>query len=127
MLASPAEDTEKPKVFRFTKENAKEYSARANKARWHDKPIALGIAEKTADESKTRARVERLEKQLDAIDDAIDAGGLKASDWRDLTAARERLFKQWQVLANIPNPGNLKPTAKRRTAASSSGPEPAPE
>jgi hypothetical protein len=57
------------------------------------------------------------------------SGELKPSDWRDLTAARERLFKQWQVLANIPNPGNLKPSSKgaRRPPPASNGALPSAE
>ncbi len=111
----------------ITSETASEMGKKGSAARWNPKPPPPANDE-TLDEQATRARRQRLERQLDAIDDAIDAGGLKSSDWRDLTSARERLFRQWQVLANIPNPGNLKPSA-RRTARPSAGPghEPAVE
>lgn len=111
----------KPKPWLITKETASELGKLGALARWNPPTPTNANANNPA---HVRA-LAIVNKQMDAIDKLLDGKDLKPSDWRDLTMARERLFKQWQVLANIPNPGNLKPT-KPRTARPNSGPEAEP-
>jgi len=112
----------------ITSENAREMAKLAIEVRRANalKPPVEPIPKPEPDRERARALV-RVEKQIARLDDLLDNPKLEPTGWRDLTMARERLHKIWSHLADIPNPGNLKPTAKRRAVSSSSSAEPAPE
>ncbi len=57
-----------------------------------------------AQDTQVSARLAMIETHMKAIDDLMLQPGLKPSDWRDLSMARERLFNQWAHLAGIPKP-----------------------
>lgn len=48
-------------------------------------------------------RMSRIEGHLERIDKAMDTCST-AADWRDLSAARDKLFQAWAHLAGIPKP-----------------------
>lgn len=48
---------------------------------------------------KTLATLERLQKELDAIQTAIDNKNLKEEDYRTLTDAKDKVIKQIQLLS----------------------------
>lgn len=56
----------------------------------------------------TREQIERLNRLIDDCDDA--------REWDALTRAKERLFRIWAHLAQLPGPGQLKPSAARPQA-----------
>ena len=64
----------------------------------------------------SRARkVQRLETQLDRLDDMLD----KEEDPTKLdrlASARSRIFEMWRVLANIPLPGSKRPARDKPAA-----------
>jgi hypothetical protein len=138
--ANPQPIQRKP-PFRFTRDNARQYSARANAARWsrwqaeRDNP-AIPEPPPTStpgipDNADTARRLARVLKQLDGLDNTLDKCK-EPKEWDMLTRAKERLFKVWVHLAGIPGPGNTRPPTARSTRPSSRalpmGPiEPAPQ
>jgi transposase-like protein len=61
----------------------------------------------------SRARkLERLEPQLEALDNLID-NAKTADEWHKLSTAKHRLLENFYVLAGIPKPGSRRPGRER--------------
>ena len=65
-----------------------------------------------AGQSHAQASVARLERQLTALDDQLEAA-TTPDGWHKLSTARQRLFEQWRILRGIPFPGSRRPDMER--------------
>jgi len=96
---------ERPRVFRITPANAREFQRRSAEAKHQNKlaralrssPAVVKNAceERIAEIETERARLLRLMRNTD-----------EANDIQKLCAARATLFDEWQVLTGTPNPGS---------------------
>lgn len=99
--------------YNITPANARELALRSHAARRAAKDL-ISTGKQIASDVLNHAanpharKIERLESQLEQLDDLLDAAKTSA-DWRDLTNARTRLFEQWRVLSGIPVPGSRRP------------------
>ncbi len=126
---SPAVQTpERKPIFRITPENAREMAARSAEARRAVKIAHLNPApEPVQAEPSLHARaIEELLEEIAIINKAFRKAET-AAEYRDLTMAKERLFKQWTHLAGIAGPGNFKPRSARSRQTSIPEPIPLPE
>lgn len=105
----------------FNKQNARENQLKAVQSRMHNQ-----IAEKVAESLKklglaNEPRIALVERELArAAKMMSDTEDVDA--YQKLSAARARLFSEWQVLSGTPNPGSSK--GKRGPKASICQPEP---
>ncbi len=79
-----------------------------------------GQMPRNSDGDHTRARVARLERQLEGLDAqflaAMALGKPLAPDaWQKLATAELRIFQQWQVLTGTANPGSRRPSSEKST------------
>jgi hypothetical protein len=61
----------------------------------------------STDDSRAR-KLERLETQLEALDNFLD-GAKTADEWHKLSTAKHRLLENYYILAGIPKPGSRRP------------------
>jgi len=71
------------------------------------KPPAMPPIPESSTEDSRASKLQRLELQLEALDNLID-NAKTADDWHKLSTAKHRLLENWYVLAGIPKPGSLK-------------------
>ena len=109
-------------MARFTTDNAREMAARSvasRKAAKTERTAALAMVAlpTTAsagtgpgiDVACSRARkLQRLEKQLEALDGFLDKAKT-ADEWHKLTTAKHRLLENFYILAGIAKPGSRRP------------------
>lgn len=70
------------------------------------------------DDSRAR-KLQRLETQLDALDDLLD-NAKSADEWHKLSTAKHRLLENFYILAGIAKPGSLKHKPAREPGRRSS-------
>jgi transposase-like protein len=75
-------------------------------------PAAAALPENSADASRAH-KLQRLETQLDALDNVLD-NAKTADEWHKLSTAKHRLLENYYVLAGIPKPGSRKPAPERQ-------------
>lgn len=129
----PTAQPQRKPPFRFTRDNAREFSAKANAARWsrpqaerdnHASPEVLTAAVPVPD--YIARRLERVRAQCDLIDDRITEELSKRQpdgqrlNW--LAAASARLEEQEQKLSGRPGPGSRRPAAVGKTMAAAPAP-----
>jgi hypothetical protein len=123
--ASPEYYVNTPRKFRFTRENAREMQARgaATKRSRAEKQESAQETSKIASQANdgfSKSALTRVCKQLDAIDKLMN-DCKDAKSWDMLSRSKERLFKVFTHLANLPGPGQHRPAtpkpAKPRYAA----------
>jgi len=104
----------------FTRENAREMSAKANYVRWHKpdpeprqeaKAETPAIAPAATPEARSNADLLRVKQKLDKLDALMD-NAKTPQEWDQLSRAYDRMFKAWMVLSATPLPGSLKQTGK---------------
>lgn len=128
VLANPSQIlATSPQIFRITKENARELSAKAWEAR-RERKAKLEAQAKQGRQSTPQS--ERLTKQIEAIEELMQAE--KDPDaLSKLSMAHSRLFGAWQVLMAVPNPGSRRAKSVRSSpileAAPISPVEPTPQ
>lgn len=105
----------------FNQENAKHYSALANKIRWANFRAAANqpkqviptlVPVEMPKTDRIRVKLEELMDKMDATDDP------KELDM--LSRAYDRLFKAWMVLSGTPGSGQRKPPPMPRARAQAS-------
>jgi transposase-like protein len=85
---------------------------------WHEKqlsdndtptkpPVDALNPEDSTDDSRKR-KLQRLETQLEALDNFIDSAKT-ADEWHKLSTAKHRLLENYYILAGIPKPGSRRP------------------
>ena len=72
----------------------------------NDAPAKPLIPENSTEDSRAR-KLQRLEAQLEALDNLTD-NAKTVDDWHKLSTAKPRLLENWYVLAGIPKHGSLK-------------------
>ncbi len=109
----PLSDNPNSVAHRITKENAREFSRKAWEARRKRQSDEKAMADKgrnaTPESEELAVELRRLRVLISETDDP--------DDLQKLTAARSRLFSEWQVLTGTPNPGARK--TQRRSGAGS--------
>lgn len=71
----------------------------------------MPVAQQTVDPASVKPldnKLETIERQLERVDELI-SNAETAKEIDELTKSKERLFRQWQVLAGVPNPGSRRP------------------
>lgn len=110
-LDAPASNQRK---YLITPANARELQQKATQARLHNQ-----LAKKIAEDSKARAfkdepRIALVEREL-ARAAKMMSETEDVDSYQKLSAARARLFSEWQVLSGTPNPGARKSSGKRQS------------
>lgn len=82
--------------------------ARRNRSARMSPPTLPAFSAQEVPANPHARKIERLESQLDQLDDLLDEAKT-AAEWRDLTNARARLFDQWAQLSGIPKAGSRRP------------------
>ena len=104
---------EQPKpIFRFTKENARLFSAQG----WQKSKEVR--ASQKADAEKFRQaspQADRLASQIGLIEEKMRKEN-DASELSKLASAHDKLFRAWQVLTGTPNPGSRRAKQSRPQA-----------
>jgi hypothetical protein len=77
------------------------------------KPVALALIPGDSKEDSRARKVQRLELQLEALDNLID-NAKSADEWHKLATAKHRLLENWYILAGVPKPGSLRHKAERK-------------
>jgi hypothetical protein len=96
-------------IFRFTKENAGQFSAQAIQRKRELKAIREKELEKARNATP---QTERIARQIARMEEMMDKTK-DADELQKLSAAHARLFNAWQVLTGTPNPGSSKPSRNR--------------
>jgi hypothetical protein len=81
----------------------------------YDAPVKASLVTPAPESSNSDSRVsklQRLEAQLEALDNLID-NAKSADDWHKLSTAKHRLLENYYVLAGIPKPGSRRPAPDR--------------
>jgi transposase-like protein len=81
----------------------------------YDAPVKASLVPPAPENSNSDSRVsklQRLEAQLEALDNLID-NAKSADDWHKLSTAKHRLLENYYVLAGIPKPGSRRPAPER--------------
>lgn len=123
-----ANQTAKKPIYRINHANAREMAHRSAMAKRAAKEARLNppVPDPQEQDKLHVHAIKELLRQI-AILDAAFGEAKSPSDYRDLTMAKERLFKQWTHLAGIAGPGNYKPRSSRSRQASIPDPIPLPE
>lgn len=98
----------------------------AARSRWREKqlsdnetpakpPTYAAKPENSTDDSRAR-KLQRLETQLEALDNFID-NAKTADEWHKLSTAKHRLLENYYILAGIPKPGSRRPRDHDKSAA----------
>ena len=102
------------KVYRITKENAREFAQRGWEARrkreFEQKELANRALSSTPQSTA-------LAKQIKQLEDLMD-GETDADVLAKLAGAHSKLFATWQVLTGTPNPGSRRVKGSRPSSAS---------
>jgi hypothetical protein len=102
MVGSMEAVLEHKPIFRFTKENARLFSAQG----WQKSKEVR--ASQKADAEKFRQaspQADRLASQIGLIEEKMRKEN-DASELSKLASAHDKLFRAWQVLTGTPNPGS---------------------
>ena len=102
----------------------------AARNRWHEKQLSDNEAPakppahapntgNSTDDPRAR-KLQRLELQLEALDNLID-NAKSADDWHKLSTAKHRLLENYYILAGIPKPGSRRPGRERGQPAAGCG------
>ena len=114
--------TKESQPFRFTRENAREMSARSWQARRERKAkLEAEAAMGRMATPQSEMVAQEIERLLDMMSKSKDADTIQK-----LSSARSRLFSEWQVLTATPNPGSLKSRRHRPSPTDDENPAAVP-
>ena len=117
VLDVPQASASPPQKPLITPLNAREYQLRAAQARVHNR-LARKVAESIPPLAViNEPRIALVERELARVSKMM-ADEKDVDSYQKLSAARARLFTEWQVLSGTPNPGSAKSRVKRSTGHS---------
>lgn len=103
----------------FTRDNAREFSARGNAIRWareKAKPDAPEAPPASPEPLLQGISLMCVRERLQALDERM-AKAETDREWDNLSRAYERMFRVWCTLTQTPGPGNLRPRQERAPRA----------
>lgn len=124
-LPLPEPFSQRKPQFRFTRDNAKQFSAKANQARWSrakQPKLPEAQAEQvpaSPDDGYVQTTVSRTRRQLDRLFELMEEE-LDPQKLDRLASAIARLAEQERQLSGRPLPGSLRPKQKRTKRSNSS-------